>query len=300
MARVAGARLLDPRTLARVKDLELLARGVVEGFTTGLHRSPYLGVSVDFAEHRAYMPGDDIRRIDWRVFARTDRFYVKEFEADSNANFLILLDVSKSMHYGSREVTKLDYGRMLAACLAYLARGQRDRVGLVLFDQDVVDFVPPSAKHLDSILHALDHVGQGRPGSLRHPLRKAAEASRRRGISVVISDFYEEPRAVHDAVRALCHRGSDLIVFHVLDRAELEFPFDEASNYEDLETGTRMPVVPEQVRDKYRRLVAEHVTALGHILGESRIDYALLRTDQPLDLALYRYLVQREKAVRVR
>jgi uncharacterized protein (DUF58 family) len=295
-----GARLLDPKVLARVADLALVARTVVEGFINGLHRSPYLGLSLDFAEHRAYMPGDDIRRIDWRLFARTDRFYVKEFEADSNADFLVVLDVSRSMGFGSSELTKLDYGRFLAASLAYFAHKQRDRVGLVTFDGDVVAFVPPSAKHLDAVLHTLDHTRPGGPGSLRRPLDRVAEATRRRGIVVLVSDLYEEPQQVLEAVRALGHRGSDLIVFHVLDPAEVHFPFQESGGYEDLETGERIPVVPEQVRDEYRRLMAEHVAALRSTLGAQRIDYALVETSEPLDQALFAYLSRRERTVRRR
>src|SRR5438132_3747389 len=161
---IPGANFLDPRVLARIDNLALLARIVVEGFLNGLHHSPYLGLSVDFAEHRAYMPGDDIRRIDWRLWARTDRFYVKEFEADTNANFSVILDISRSMDFGSGGITKFDYARYLAACLAWFSRKQRDRVGLVTFDDDMVDRVPPSAKNLNVVLHTLDRVKAGKPG----------------------------------------------------------------------------------------------------------------------------------------
>src|ERR1043165_4677796 len=223
---------------------EVLARLVVEGFMSGLHKSPYLGRSVDFAEHRAYMPGDDIRRIDWRLFGRTDRFYLKEFEADSNTDLVQLLDVSRSMRFTSHAITKLDYARYLVACLAYLARKQRDRVGLVTFDDDVIDFVPPSAKHLPILLHTLDRADEvpakrGK-GTLARPLDKAGEACRRRGLMVLVSDLYEDPRAVLDAVAVLSHRGSDLMVFHVFDPAELELPFDQPAAYEDLESGERI------------------------------------------------------------
>jgi len=299
MSAVAGARFLDPVVLARIRDLELMARTVVQGFVNGLHRSPYLGVSVDFAEHRAYMPGDDIRRIDWRVFARSDRFYVKEFEADSNANFLLLLDVSRSMRFASGSISKLDYGRCLAACLAYFARGQRDRVGLITFDREVVDFVPPAAKHLDVVLHTLDRIPdrEGK-GELLKPLLRAAESSRRRGILVLISDLYEDPDTALRAVRALQHKGSDLIVFQVLDPAELQFPYETAANYEDLETGEKMPIVPDYVRVQYQRLVQEHIATLQRLFGENRIDHALLDTRTPLDLALFRYLSRRESLTR--
>jgi uncharacterized protein (DUF58 family) len=208
------------------------------------------------------------------------------------------------MRFASGAVSKLDYGRFLAACLAYLSRKQRDRVGLVTFDRDVVDFVPPSAKHLPILLHTLERVGEaaseGRPGALARPLRTAAEACHRRAIMVLISDLYEEPRAVLDAIALLSHRGSDLIVFHVLDPAELSFPFDQPANYEDLESGERIPVVPDQVRDRYQSLVRGHIEALTRVLGENRIDYALFDTSKPLDHALFNYLSRRERLVRLR
>jgi uncharacterized protein (DUF58 family) len=301
---VSGSRFLDPGVLARIGNVELLARTVVEGFLSGLHRSPYLGRSIDFAEHRAYMPGDDIRRIDWRLFGRTDRFYLKEFEADSNTDLVQILDVSRSMHFTSHTVSKLDYARYLVASLAYLARKQRDRVGLVVFDDDVVDFVPPSARHLPVLLHALERAAattEGRRrGQLARPLRKAAEACHRRSILVLVSDLYEEPRAVLDAVASLSHRGSDLIVFHLLDPAELSFPFDQPASYEDLESGERIPVVPDEIRARYVELVTGHVASLSRLLGENRIDYALFDTSKPLDHALMGYLSRRQRLVRVR
>ena len=227
-----GARFVDPKVLARIASLELLARTVVDGFINGLHKAPYLGVSIDFAEHRGYMPGDDIRFIDWRVFARTDRFYVKQFEADTNANFSVLFDISRSMSFGSKGITKLDYGRYLAACLTYFCTKQRDRVGLVTFDNDIVTRIPPSAKHLEVVLHELDRIDAGRPGSMEHPLYRSTEFFRRRGIIVVISDFYEEPEAVVDALKPLAYGGNDVIVFHVLDPAEIEFPYDDATSFQ--------------------------------------------------------------------
>lgn len=297
---VPGSGFVDPRVLSRIDNLELVARTVVDGFLNGLHRSPYLGLSLDFAEHRAYMPGDDIRRIDWRVFARTDRYYVKEFEADTNTNFMAVLDVSKSMAYGSRSISKLDYGRYLAASLTYFSHQQRDRVGLVTFDDDIVEYVPPAAKHLDVVLHAIDRVEPKRPGKLGPPLLKASESLRRRGIVVLISDFYEEPEAVVEAVTHLRGKGNDLLVFHVLDPAEIEFPFDEAGSFEDLETGERIPIVPETQRAKYRELIQGHVSTLARRLTEMRVDYGLFDTATPLDYALFTYLSNRERMSRVR
>jgi uncharacterized protein (DUF58 family) len=295
-----GAQFVDPSALARIHNLELLARTVVDGFINGLHRAPHLGFSLDFAEHRGYEPGDDLRRVDWRVFARTDRYYVKQFEADSNANLVVALDVSSSMRYGSREVTKLDYGRFLAASLLYFSHQQRDRVGLVTFDREIREYVPASARHLEFGLYALDRVGDPHPGVLAPPLRLLTERLVRRGIVVVISDLYEEPEAVAKAVRPLRYRGHDVIVFHLLDPAEIEFPFDEAASFEDMETGDRMPIVPSAVREHYQALVRQHSESLGRLFTDSRIDYSLFNTSVPLDHALFHYLSARERLSRAR
>ena len=242
---IPGARFVDPKVLARVGNLELLARHVVDGFINGLHRAPFFGASIDFAEHRGYVAGDDIRRVDWRLFARTDRFYVKQYEADTNTNFSILLDVSRSMKFYSRGVPKLEYGCFVGACLAYLAQRQRDRVGIITFDNDIVSHVPPSAKHFNVVLHTLEKAKAERPGNLTVPLNKMAEHFRRRGILVLISDFYEEPDAILEAIKPLKFLGNDLIVFHVLDPAEIDFGYEDASSFEDLESGEQIPVVPE-------------------------------------------------------
>lgn len=294
-----GARFLDPAVLARIDNLELVARTVVDGFISGLHHSPYLGLSTDFAEHRPYVPGDDIRRIDWRVFGRTDRFYVKEFEADTNANLLVLLDVSRSMDYGA-SVRKLDYARMLSACLLYLSRRQRDRVGVITFDSALLDYVPASAKHLELALHTVQRREPGGQGDLAGPLRKVAEMVRRRSILVLVSDCYDEPDVTVRALSALRDRGHDLIVFHVLDPTELTFPFEEASPFEDLETGERAPVVPATMREEYRTLIREHCDVLARRLGDNRVDYYLADTGKPLDFALLEYLTRREWLARVK
>lgn len=293
-----GAGFIDPAVLARIGNLQLVARNVVDGFINGLHRAPYLGLSLDFAEHRAYMPGDDIRRIDWRLYARTDRYHVKEFEADTNANFMVLLDASASMGYGTGAVTKLDYGRYLAASLAYFSHQQRDRVGLITFAGDVDAYVPCSAKHMDVLLHTLDRT---RPAGRSDPARalsKVNELLRRRGIVVLVSDLYGEPDELVRAIAALRYRGQDVIVFHVLDPAELELPFDEPISIEDLETGERLPLVPGQLRERYRELVQTHAAALRTSLTDQRIDYVLLDTARPLDHALFQYLSARERLSR--
>lgn len=299
-AAVGGTRFLDPGVLARIDNLELLARTVVDGFLNGLHRSPYLGFSLDFAEHRPYMPGDDIRRIDWRLWARTDRHYIKLFEAETNANFAVLLDVSRSMAYSSHDVSKLDYARYLAACLAFFSNRQRDRVGLVTFDHEVVDYVPSSMKHMDTVLHIIDRAEAGRHGALGPPLLQITERMARKGILVLISDFYEEPDRVLSAVGPLRARGHDVLVFHVLDPAELTFPFDEPAGFEDMETGEQIPVIPGKLRDDYTLMVAEHLREIRDRLTAQRIDYQLLDTSQPLDMALFSYLSARERLSRVR
>ncbi len=287
--------LVDPAVLSRIGDLELIARGVVDGFISGLHRSPHLGLSTDFAEHRPYAPGDDIRRVDWRLMGRTDRYYVKEFEADTNAAVTVLMDVSRSMDYGSAGMTKLEYARMLAACVLYFSRRQRDRVGLALFDDKLVDVVPPSARHLSQVLYSLASARAGRPGSLGAPLRSYAAAHPRRAILIVISDLYEEPEEVMQALHALRGRGSEIVMWHVLDPAELDFPFQDAASFQDMEGEEVMPAVPSQLRERYRALLAEHTATLAHRIGAAGMDYQLFDTRRPLGEALHTYLATRER-----
>jgi uncharacterized protein (DUF58 family) len=297
---MAGARFVDPKILGRIGNLELLARLVVDGFINGLHRAPFFGASIDFAEHRGYVAGDDIRRVDWRLYARTDKYYIKQYEADTNTNCTILLDVSRSMAFGSGGVTKLEYGSYLGACLGYLATRQRDRVGIITFDQDIVTHVPPSAKHFDMVLHTLDRAKAERSGHLSAPLHKMAEHFKRRGILLLISDFYDEPEAILDAIKPFRFLGNDLIVFHVLDPQEINFDYDDASTFQDLESGEQVPVVPQSFREQYRSLIQEHINALTTRFSEQRIDYAVLNTAEPLDRALFSYLSSREKMSRVR
>jgi uncharacterized protein (DUF58 family) len=297
---VPGARFVDPKVLARVKDLELLARTVVDGFINGLHRAPYFGASVDFAEHRGYVAGDDIRRVDWRLYARTDRYFIKQYEADTNANLVLLLDVSKSMSFSSGGVSKLEYAKFLTACLAYLSHRQRDRVGITTFDEEIVSHVPASAKHFNVLLHTLDRAKAEKPGRLVENLRLMAERFKRRSIIVLISDLYENPEDLLDVLKPYSYGGNDVVVFHVLDPAEISFPYDDPSRFVDLETGDEMPVVPDRFAEQYRAMVQEHIGALRAKCSESRIDYTLLETSQPLDEALFNYLGNRERLMRVR
>jgi uncharacterized protein (DUF58 family) len=297
---IPGARYVDPKVLARIKDLELLARSVVDGFINGLHRAPYFGASIDFAEHRGYVPGDDIRRVDWKVYARTDKYFVKQYEADTNANFSVLLDVSRSMGFASQGVSKLEYGSYLAACLAYLSMRQRDRVGIITFDEDIVSYVPPSAKHFNVLLHTLDRARAERPGRLLDVVGRAAEHFKRRSIVALISDLYEDPDALIDVLKTYAFMGNDLVVFHVLDPAEIEFPYREPSRFRDLESTEQVPVVPGVFAEQYRKLIRQHIDSLTAKFSESRIDYMQLDTSKPLDDALFRYLGNRERLMRVR
>jgi uncharacterized protein (DUF58 family) len=297
---VAPAQLLDPALLARIGDLALLARTVVDGFMHGLHRARRVGLSLDFAEHRPYQPGDDIRRIDWRVYGRTERFYVKEYEADTNASVTFVLDASASMDFGSGAVTKFEYGRMLLASLAWLSQRQGDRVGLVSEAGDRLEVIPPSTRHLQLILHTL---GRSRPaggGRLSPMLTRAARLSTRAGIAVVLSDCYEEPELVQRAVGALRGRGHDVVLFHVLDPAERDLPGEGSATFEDAETGERLPLRPELLRERYRAELDAHRSELARRLAGDGADYVPLTTDQPLDLALHAYLERRLAMSRIR
>jgi uncharacterized protein (DUF58 family) len=273
---------------------------VVEGFIQGLHRAPHLGSSTDFAEHRPYVPGDDTRRIDWKVYARSDRYYVKEFEADTNTNLIVFLDVSRSMLYGS----KLSYATTLAACLAYFSSLQRDRVGLAMFANGVVDFVPASAKHLRLVLHSLDHAARNvpkvaaNPTRLRSVFQRLSDVVRRRSMVAVISDFYEEPDDVVAAINMLRGRGNDIMALHILEPSERTFPFTESSNFVDLESDEKMPVIPEYLREGYQKVIAEHIDTLGKRLVGQGVDYSHFDTSQPMDKALFAYLGARSRIER--
>ena len=295
-------RFLDPRVLARISDLQLVAKTVVEGFLTGLHRSPYQGVSIDFAEYRPYSPGDDPRSVDWNVYARTDRHYIKKYYGETNAELHIVLDASASMGYRSPDrpagtLSKFEYGCFLAASLAYFATHQRDAVGLLLFDTAIRESIPARARpgQLSRILHALDRAEPGQGTNLAGTLETIAQFLRRRGLVVLISDLYELPEQVMRAVRLLQFGRNDVIVFHILDPTELEFDLTTPAVLEDVETAERMEIVPEFVAPQYRQLLREHIEALRHECRSSRIDYELLDTRRPLDYALFSFLAARQR-----
>ena len=289
---------LDPAVLARLGTLELKARTVVEGFLSGLHRSPFKGFSVEFAEHRQYLPGDDLSTIDWKVYARSDRYYVKKFQEETNVDCHLLLDVSASMGYGSHGVTKLRYGSMLAASLAYLMNRQRDRVGLMTFDEGIVTMLPASARpsHLRSMLVTLERVALGRRTDVAQPLHLLADGIGKRGIVVLLSDLLDEPERVIDGLRHFRFRGSEVIVFHLLDPAELTFPFERSARFRDIELGDELVAVPSAVRARYLEALEEAIARYRLELGAAGIDYRLMETSTPLEFALMSYLSTRGRA----
>jgi len=290
-------RFIDPQVLTSIDSLELVARTVVEGFVSGLHRSPHLGFSVNFAEYRTYNPGDDIRKIDWKVYGRTDRFYIKEYEGETNTGIQLILDCSRSMDYGSRGIRKLEYAQFLAASLGYFAFKQRDAVGFVSCDDDIIDYVPSrsSIGHLNAVLHAIEKARPGKRTDLYQTLAKAAERIRRRGIVIVISDLLDDPGSVMGGLRHLAYRGNDVIVFQILDPAELYFDFPDAAQFVDMETGDEMHVIPDYLRREYLKVLKRQISEYEKECRKDRMDFALVDTSKPLDKALFSYLVRREQ-----
>jgi uncharacterized protein (DUF58 family) len=300
MARTAHHRtFLDPAVVARLGTLELKARTIVEGFLSGLHRSPFKGFSVEFAEYRQYMPGDDLSTIDWKVFARSDRYYVKKFEEETNLDAHLLLDVSGSMGYGSAAMTKFEYAACLAASLAYLMNRQRDAVGLTAFDDKIVAMLAAGARpgHLRNLLLTLDRLELGRETNLSRPLNQIVDSLSKRGMVVLISDLLDDPEAVIRSLKHFQFRGNDVIVFQVLDPDEIDFPFERATRFEDLETSEEVVAVPGAVRDHYVKEMSGLIERYKRDLGAAGIDYQLLSTRRPLELALMSYLSTRARAL---
>ena len=291
-------RFLDPAVIARLGTMELKARTVVEGFLSGLHRSPYKGFSVEFAEYRQYLPGDDLSTLDWKVYARSDRFYVKKFEEETNLDGHLLLDVSRSMTYrGGGPMTKLEYGSVLAASLAYLMHRQRDATGLIAFDERILARLPASARpgHLHAILLALDKMAPGERSNVGRPLHQLAEALVKRSLAVLISDLLDDPETAVKGLKHLRHRGTDVIVFQVLDPYEQTFPFKGASRFTDVESGDAITADPSRVRASYLDALAAMRGNYERELRGTGIDYVVLDTSKPLDFALLAYLDARSR-----
>ena len=296
--RTATQSSLDPAFLQRLSRTDLIARLVVEGFLTGLHKSPYHGFSVEFAEHRPYNSGDPIRFVDWKLFAKTDRHYVKQFEEETNLRAHLVLDASASMAYRSKgPMTKLRYAALLAASLTVLMQSQQDAIGLTIFDEAPRETIPARGTQLHArrILAALDRVEAGSGTRIGEALQRVAERIPRRGLIVILSDLMDSPEAVMQGLRHFRHDRHEVVVFHVLDPAEETFPFDGETEFEDLETGERVSTQGWEIRDAYIARFQAWLAGYRRACGEIGAEYVPMSSATPFDLALFRYLEKRSK-----
>ncbi len=298
-------RFLDPAVLGTISSLDLLAKTVVDGFVAGLHRSPDFGFSQEFAEYRAYVPGDDLRHVDWSLYGRTDRTYIKRYRGETNSQLTILLDASNSMEYSSGGTgkaslpKKMNYARFIAASLFYLAiKNQRDAAGLIVFDDEVREYIRPSARQgqLARLLAGLESAEPRARTDFGKPLKHFQELLHRRGIAIVISDFFEDPDLVVRTIEPLRFHGNEVVLFHILDPQELRPMMSGPAVLVDLETQQKIEVIPEYAKTTYREKIDAHVEALRSKARAAGMDYRLLVTDQPLDSALREYLTLREAA----
>ena len=291
-------KYLDPTVLASISNLELRARFAVEGFINGLHRSPFRGFSVEFSEYRHYYPGDDIRHIDWKLFARSGEHYIKQYEEETNVRCYIIMDCSASMGYGSGEVTKLEYAKTLASALAYFMTNQRDAVGLITFDHKVMDYLPSRYRqgHLMHILRTLANTTLGEQTNLSRPISDLAFSFQRKGLIILISDLLDDPETIVKGLQHLRFKGNDVIVFHTMDAAELTFPFDRYAEFEDVESHERLKAAPHVVRKAYLEELENFCDFYRRKCRSSGIDYSLLNTSEPLNVALSDYLTKRAKS----
>ena len=290
-------RFLDPAVLAGISSLDLLAKTVVDGFVAGLHRSPDFGFSQEFAEYRAYSPGDDLRHVDWNLFARTERCYLKRYRGETNCQLTVLLDASNSMQYTSGPPPKMDYARFIAAALFYLAiQKQRDAAGLIVFDDQVREYIRPSTRpgQLARLFAGLEQATPRARTNFAMPLRHFQNSLHRRGIAIVVSDFYEAPEVILGQIAPLRFRGNEVILFHVLDPQEIQPVMKGSAVLVDLETDQRIEVVPEYAKTTYRAKIDAHIERLRTGAQAAGMDYQLLQTSQPLDLALREYLSLRQ------
>jgi uncharacterized protein (DUF58 family) len=289
-------RFLNPSVLASIAGLELVARTVVDGFIAGLHRSPDFGFSQEFAEYRAYTPGDDLRHIDWNVFARSERMYLKRYHGETNTLVTVMLDASRSMSYSSNGVSKIDFARYLAASLLYLSIQQRDAGGLIVFDDDVRNYIRPSGRQgqLQRLMHAIDQAEPGQRTDFVKPFLHFQQFLHRRGIVVVISDFYAHPDDIIARIAPLRGRGNEVALFHVLDPEEVRPRFRDPVVLVDVETEDMIEVSPDYARHEYRARMDSHISALKQASQTAGVDYFLATTDRPLDAALREYLFIRQ------
>jgi uncharacterized protein (DUF58 family) len=287
----------DPEGLARVGHMELVARQVVEGFLTGRHRSPYHGFSVEYLDHRPYTPGDDLRGIDWKILARTDKYHVKLFEDETNLRAHILLDCSKSMAFQSGGVSKLTYGSYLTAALAYLMLHQNDAVGFVLFDSEVRQYLPPKARptQFRRVLELLDHSHSREDTDVGAVLHDIAERIHRRGLVIVISDLIDDEAKIANGLQHFRHNNHEVIVFHVMDEAELTFPYDRLTRFKDMEGAGRLVANPKNLRNRYLARIGTFIDTLKTACFERGISYNLANTKEPYDHFLAAYLEKRAR-----
>jgi uncharacterized protein (DUF58 family) len=290
-------KYLLPEVLSKLKRIDLKARLVVEGFLSGLHRSPFKGFSQEFAEYRSYLPGDEIKRIDWKVYAKTDRFFIKEYEEETNLKAYILIDASGSMKYSSDKISKLEYASYLAASLAYLLIKQRDSVGMVVFTSKLNDYIPPRSTpaHLPVLLQAIDRIQAGGDTDLALTFHQLAEKIKRRGLVIVISDLFDDKEKVISALRHFRHKKHEVLVFHILDKNELSFSFSQPLILKDLETAKEMTLDPRVIRKEYQRTLDDFFSEFKRRCREFLIDYHQITTDTPLDRALFDYLEKRSR-----
>jgi len=291
-------RFLDPAVLASLSSLDLVAKTVVDGFVAGLHRSPKFGFSQEFAEYQQYVEGDDLRHIDWNVYARTERLYLKRFKGETNMQLLILLDASASMTYGSGKINKLDYARYIAASLAYLSSQQRDATGLIVFDSDVSNYIPPSTRQgqLMRILHAIEKAEGGLRTDFSKPFYHFQQFMKRRGTVVVLSDFYENPEQIVKVVEPLRYRGNEVILFHILDQNELAPKFRDPVLLQDVEDeSSALEVSPDYARNEYKAKINQHMKTLSDKAASAGLEYVFMNTSRPLDEGLRNYLSMRQR-----
>lgn len=294
-------KYLDPSALSRLAGMEIAARLVVEGFISGMHKSPYQGFSVEFVEHRQYMPGDEIRYIDWKVYGKSDRYYIKKFEEETNLRSYLVLDTSGSMGFksdkSSNSITKLEYGCYLAASLTYLMLKQRDSVGLVTFDDRLKTYIPPrnGLSHLHVIISELEKSLPGKETNISTTFNELAQRIIRRGLVIIISDLLDDPEQVLQSLKHFRHKKHEVIVFHILDPAELMFPFDGSIMFKDMETQRQLSVEADLLKAEYLRKMKQLINEYKSVCNASSIDYVQMDTSVPFDYALSVYLSKRKK-----
>jgi uncharacterized protein (DUF58 family) len=298
----ASKRFLHPEAIGKIARLDLRARHIVEGFLSGIHRSPYFGQSVEFVQHREYVAGDDLRHVDWKVWAKQDRFYVKQFEEDTNLRCALLVDVSNSMRYGRGPLNKYEYGATLAVSLAYLLLGQQDAVSLLSFDERVRSKTPQRTKrtHLHAIIQSLETSAPADKTNLDLILREAADTYPRRGLMVLVSDLLVDRPSLFKGIKLLRQRGHDVLVFHILDDDELDFDFSGTTRFESLESSDFLNCNPRALREGYLQALNTYLAEVRHGLAQNGVDYVQLRTSQPLDTALAAFVANRQAPSRNR